>query len=136
MRLFICLIVGLLSVTSCKKKVENIKEDLLIKLIVNGQWSVNKYTKGATDVTYQFSPYSFQFKKDLTVDAIRNGAVDNTGTWSGDINTKIITSNFPNPNPVLSLLNGTWHVTDSGLDYVESTQTINSESCFLKLTKK
>ena len=136
MRLFFCLMVGFLSFSGCKKKIESIKEDLLIKLIVDGQWAVNKYTKGATDETYQFSAYSFQFKKDFTVDAIRNGAVDNTGTWSGDVNTRIITSNFTNANPTLMLLNGNWYVTDSGMDYVETTQTINNEACFLRLLKK
>jgi len=128
--------VVLLPALGCKKKVENVKEDLLIKLIVSGQGAVTKYTKGATDVTADFSPYSFQFKKDFTVDAINNGTVEASGTWNGEIATKTIVSNFPNPNPILSRLNGTWHIKDSGLDYVESTQTISGNACFLRLKKK
>jgi len=136
MRFVICFMVVLLPDLACQKKIENVKEDLLIKLIVSSQWVVTKYTKGATDVTADFSPYSFQFKKDFTVDAINNGTVVASGTWNGDIATKTIVSNFPNPNPILSLLNGTWHVKDSGLDYVESTQTVGSDDCFLRLVKK
>lgn len=136
MRFVTYLAVALFSFTACKKKVENVKEDLLLKLIVSGQWAVTKYTADTSNVTADFSPYRFQFKKDFTVDALNKGAVENTGTWNGSITTKTITSNFPNPNPTLLRLNGTWLVTDSGLDYVESTQTVNGKHCFLRLDKK
>lgn len=136
MRFLICLIAVGLSMSACKKKVEAVQEDLLVKLIVDGQWAVTKYTKGVADVTADFSPYSFQFNKNFTVDALKNSTVETSGTWNGSIVTKTITSNFPNPNPILALLNGTWLVTDSGLDYVESTQTINGENRFLRLVKK
>jgi hypothetical protein len=135
-RFLLYIIVAGLFLSGCKKKVENAKEDLLIKLIVSSQWVVTKYSKGSTDVTGDFSPYSFQFKTDFTVDAINNNIVEKTGTWNGSIATKTINSNFPNPNPILELLNGTWLITDSGLTYVESKQTINGESCFLRLVKK
>lgn len=136
MRLALCFMVVLLPALGCKKKIENVKEDLLVNLIVSSQWVVTKYTKGTTDVTADFSPYSFQFRKNFTVDAINNGTVETTGTWDGDIATKTIVSNFPNPNTILVRLNGTWLVKDSGLDYVESTQTIGGETCFLRLVKK
>lgn len=122
--------------SGCQKKVESVQEDMLIKLIVSSEWVVTKYTKGTVEVTGDFSPYSFLFKKDFTVDAINNNIVEKTGTWNGDIATKTINSNFPNPNPILVLLNGTWLITDSGLTYVESKQTINGENCFLRLVKK
>ena len=131
-----CVVAALLSISACKKKVESVKEDLLVKVIVDGQWAVTKYTQGSNDLTAIFSPYSFQFKKDFTVDAINNNAVEKTGTWNGSIATKTITSNFPDPNPILQLLNGNWLITDSGLTYVESTQTINGNACFLRLVKK
>ena len=136
MRFLICLLAVVLCVSGCKKKIEAVQEDLLVKLIVDGQWTVTEYKKGSTDVTSGFSPYSFQFKKNFTVDAINNTAVENTGIWNGSFATRTITSNFPNPNPILVLLNGTWRVTDSGLTYVESKQTVNNESCFLRLDKK
>src|SRR5438874_1867615 len=116
MRFIFCLAVALVSFSGCKKKVESVKEDLLLKLIVEGQWFVKKYDKGSNEITSAFSAYSFQFKKNFTVDAINYGTVENTGTWNGSIDTKTITSNFQNPSPTLALLNGTWLVTDSGLD--------------------
>jgi len=136
MRFIFCLAVALVSFSGCKKKVESVKEDLLLKLIVEGQWFVKKYDKGSNEITSAFSAYSFQFKKNFTVDAINYGTVENTGTWNGSIDTKTITSNFQNPSPTLALLNGTWLVTDSGLDYVKATQSINGESCLLLLQKK
>ena len=136
MRFATYLMVALLSVSACKKIVQKQEEDALLQLIVSGQWAVSKYTIDTSDVVLMFAPYRFQFKKDFTVDAINNGVVENTGTWNGSIATRTITSNFPNPNPTLSLLNGTWRVTDSGSDYVEATQTINSKNHFLRLVKK
>lgn len=132
--LYVCLV--FFAAAGCKKKVESVKEDLLVKLIVEGQWAVTKYTRGSADVTAEFSPYSFQFNRNFTVDALNNNIVETTGTWNGDITTKTITSNFPNPNLILVKLNGNWLVTDSGLTYVECTQTINGDACFLRLVKR
>jgi hypothetical protein len=136
MRFFICLVLVVFSAASCKKQVDAKKEDLLLQLIVSTQWEVTKYTKGTADFTGYFSPYSFQFRKDFTVDALKFGVVETTGTWSGSIDTKSVTSNFPDPYPILSLLNGTWLITDSGFDYVESTQNVNGEHRFLRLVAK
>jgi hypothetical protein len=113
MRFYIYAVFLALAFSGCKKQIEEKKEDLLVNLIVSGQWVVAKYTKGPADVTDDFSPYSFQFKRDFTVDAINattNNAVENTGTWNGDIVTKTIVSNIPKPNPILILLIGTWLV--------------------------
>ena len=131
------IMVALLSLSACKKAVEHKEQDLLLQLIVNGQWVITKYTINSNDIgPLVFSHYRFQFKKNFTVDAINNGTVENTGTWNGSIATKTITANFPNPNSTLALLNGTWSVTDSGLDYVEATQTVNGENRFLHMDKK
>ena len=136
MRFFICLLAVALCVGGCKKKVEKVQEDLLMKLIVEGQWTITKFKKGSADVTTDFSPYRFQFKRDYTVDALKTNNLETTGTWDGSIATKTIISNFPNPNPILVLLNGTWLITDSGLTYVESTQTVSGEKRFLRMDKK
>ena len=123
--------------SSCNTKtIEEKQIDLLTQLIVSGQWIVSKYTKGATDVTADFSGYKFQFKDDNTVDAIRNGAVEKSGTWVGNATNRTIVANFTNAAPALMLLNGTWNVTDSGLTYVESSQTVNGEERKLRLDKQ
>lgn len=135
-RFLICVVAAGLLISGCKKKIESIQQDLLVDMIINSQWLVSKYTKGQADITADFALYSFKFNKDFTVNALKNDVVEKTGTWDGDITTKTIISNFPDPNSTLLHLNGTWLVKDSGLDYVESTQTINGESCFLRLVKK
>jgi hypothetical protein len=135
-RFLLYAIVGGLLLSGCQKKVESVQENMLVKLIVSSEWAITKYMKGTVEITGDFSPYSFQFNKDFTVDALNNNIVEKTGTWNGDIATKTINSNFPNPNPILALLNGTWLVTDSGLTYVEAKQTINGENCFMRMVKK
>jgi hypothetical protein len=135
MRIFMFLMALVLVASGCKKQIEEKKEDLLLNLIVDGQWVVAKYMQGTVNMTGDFSPYSFQFKKNYTVEAIIDDAVVKTGTWNGSIATRTIISNFPNANPILQMLNGTWLVTDSGLDYVESKQTIDGKACFLRLVK-
>lgn len=121
--------------TGCKKTIENAQEDALIQIMTNGQWSVTSYQKGSTDVTADFSGYKFQFKSNRTVDAIKNNAVEKTGTWEGNAYARSIFSNFSNAVNPLLLLNGTFIITDSGLTYVEANQTINGEVRTLRLDK-
>jgi hypothetical protein len=136
MRFLICLMVLCVAVTGCKKKIDALKEDLLVKMILSSHWVVTKYMDGPVEKTADFSPYYFQFRKDYTVDAFIDNTVDATGTWSGNIDTKTITSNFPNANPILQLLNGSWVITDSDLSYVQASQTVNGQERFLRLVKK
>ena len=83
-----------------------------------------------------FSGYRFQFKDDNTVDAIKNGAVEKTGSWVGNATSRTIVSNFTNAAAALMLLNGTWYVNDSGLTYVVASQTVNGEARNLRLDKQ
>ena len=118
------------------KTVEEQQTDLLVQLIVNGQWSVTNFMRGTNDVTADFTGYKFQFKDDKTVDAIKNGSVEATGSWVGNATSRTIVSQFTNAAATLMLLNGTWNVTDSGLTYVKSTQTVNGEERKLRLDKQ
>jgi hypothetical protein len=136
MRFLSTVLIFLLLTTACKKTVEKVQEDALVKIITNGQWVVTKFTSGTTDVTSNYGGYRFQFKSDKTVDAIKNGAVEKTGTWDGNAYNKTIISSFTNASSPLMLLNGTWHVTDSGLSYVVSTQESNGETKTLRLDKQ
>jgi hypothetical protein len=124
-----------LSFFSCKKAIEEKKEDVIIKIMVSGQWTVSKYMKGDTAVTADFSPYRFQFRENGTVDAIRSNVVEKTGTWVGNAAMLTIYSNFTAAPYPLTLLNGTFRITDSGLNYVEATYTLNGEVRALRLDK-
>lgn len=119
-----------------KEQQQQAETNILIDLITSGQWKVTSYVKGTTDLTASFSSYSFQFKKDNTVDAISNGMVTQTGTWNGDILTRTVTAAFRNPDSTLNLLNGTWLISHSTTTYVIASQSNNGETSALRLDKK
>lgn len=130
-------LLGGVLVWGCKReKKEAVQTDALTALIVNGQWGVTRYTKGTLDLTADFAVYRFQFRDNGTVDAIRNNTVEKTGTWVGNLASRTIQAGFSNAPATLLLLNGTWYVTDSGLSYVESSQTVDNEQRTLRLDKK
>ncbi|HWJ27464.1 MAG TPA: hypothetical protein VNS32_13045 [Flavisolibacter sp.] len=121
---------------SCKKEVEEVKQNKLLDVITNGTWKITNYMKGSTDVTADFSTYQFQFKDNNTVDAQMNGTVVKTGQWNGDINAQTVTANFDNPGYPLELLNGVWNIMGGDTKTVLAKQTINGETRSLKLEKQ
>ena len=130
------IILGAILLTSCKKLVEQKAQDAILKAMTDGQWVITNFTSNGTDLTSDFSSYKFQYFDNYTVNAIKNGTVDKTGTWQGDVNTMSISANFANAVNPLLLLNGTWHITDNGWTYVDATMTVGSEVRTLKLDKQ
>ena len=118
---------------SCNK--EEMAKNAVINAMTSGYWKVISFKSGSTSVTTNFAAYKFQFRENLTVDAINNSVVENTGTWTADPNAKTITSNFPNANSTLSLLNGTWLITNNSWSFVEASQTVGGEIRSLRLEK-
>ena len=135
MRYIVLLLAGLILTGSCKKQVEQVQMDALMNLITNGQWKVTSFKKGSEDVTGQFAPYNFQFKKNETVDAIKNGTVEKTGTWLGSATERTIKSSFGNVTEPLSLLNGTWLISKTSTTHVEASQEVNGQILSLRLDK-
>src|SRR6185436_8856935 len=80
--------------TGCKKAIQNAQENLLIKAMTDGQWTVVSFTQGGTDITNNFTGYKYQYYKNKTVDAIKDGNVQKTGTWDGDPTTMTTWANF------------------------------------------
>lgn len=119
------------------KIVEDQTMKLLMQAVTTGQWKVTSFTRGGTETATDFTGYSFQFKDNYTVDAIRNGIVEKTGTWNatGDINAQTIHSNFPNPSYPLELINGSWNVITTTWTSVLANQTVNGEARVMKLEK-
>ena len=118
---------------SCNK--EEMARDAVINAMTTGYWKVVSFKNGSADNTADFTPYKFQFKENLTVDAINNSTVEKTGTWTADANAKTITSTFNNASNPLLLLNGTWQITRSDWTYVEANQTVNGILQELRLEK-
>lgn len=122
--------------SGCKKAVENIAEDLVIKAMTDGQWVITSFTQNGTDITSSFSGYKFQYYSNRTVDAIKNGVTERTGTWDGNATNMTTWANFPGaPNPI-SLINGTWNITRNNWTYVEASQTNGTEIKTLRLDKQ
>jgi hypothetical protein len=124
-----------LSFLSCKKIVQQQEQNAAINIITNGVWYVQTYTEDSIDITASFSGYVFQFKQDGTVVGTKD-SIATTGTWTADITTRTITSNFPSPPSPLNKLNSVWKITDSSIDYVVANTTINDSTENLRLQKQ
>lgn len=118
-----------------KEQKKQVQQNLIVQAMTNGQWKMTNFTRGSNDVTSDFSVYKFQFKTDLTVDAINNGTVEKTGTWNADANAQTITSSFTNAANPLMLLNGTWNITNTTWTSVQATETVSGEIRTLRLDK-
>lgn len=134
-KLYTLLSVGILFLAACEKTKEEIAEDLVIKAMTDGQWVMTKFTQNANDITSVFSGYKFQYYKNKTVDAIKNGSVERTGNWDGNAAAMTTWASFAGAPDPLALINGTWNITKSGWTYVEATQTNGSEVKTLRLDK-
>jgi hypothetical protein len=129
------IVLGLLLLPGCKKAIEKKTEDAILKAMTDGQWVIADFTTNGTDITSDFTGYTFQFFDDYTVNAIKNGTVEKTGVWLGDTNTMSISANFSNAVNPLLMLNGTWHITNTSWTYVIANMTVGSEARTLRLNK-
>lgn len=124
-----------LSIISCKKAIEEKKQDLVMKAITDGTWIVEQYFENANNISNDFLDYDFKFNSDGSVTGTKAGNIS-SGTWAGNISNYSITSNFPTaPDPVQKL-NGVWKLTDSYWDYVEAEMTTPGGKNILHLRKK
>ncbi|MFN8290343.1 MAG: hypothetical protein U0U70_08805 [Chitinophagaceae bacterium] len=130
------LLPALVVLSSCKKAVQNIQEDLVIKAMTDGQWGVTSFTLNGNNITADFAPYKFKYYSNKTVDAINNGTVEKTGNWDGDASTMTTWANFNNPAYPLSLINGSWTITRNSWTYVEARQTSGSDTKTMRLDKQ
>lgn len=136
MKQLITLLLCFIILGSCKKTAEKIGEDLVVKAMTDGQWVITKFTQNGTDITSSFSGYKFQYYSNKTVDAILNGVKDRTGNWDGNATAMTTWADFPGASSPISLINGTWNITNSGWTFVEATQTNGTEVKTLRLDKQ
>jgi len=119
-----------------KKAIEQKQEDIVVKAVTDGQWKVMWYECNYSYVS-DFAPYTFQFRENNTVEAINNGVVENTGTWSASAESKTITSQFNNTNSnALLLLNYTWTITGSSWTSVNARRvSAPGDTCRMHMEK-
>ena len=121
--------------TGCQKAIDKKKENAIISAMTDGQWVITSFVNNGTVITSDFSPYKFQYYSNYTVDAIKNGVVENTGTWDGNPETMMITANFNNALSPIDLINGGWHIDDNSWTYVVASQNSGSTTKTLRLEK-
>lgn len=127
----------LLIATGCKKAIEQIQEDLVVKAMTDGQWVITRFTLNGNTITSDFTGYTFKYKDNpKKVDAIRNSVTEMTGDWGGNSADLTTWANFSGAPTPLSLINGTWKITRNSWTYVEATQTAGSETKFMRLDKQ
>lgn len=127
--------VFVLLMTGCKKAVEDIQQDLVIRAMTDGQWAITSFTLNGSDITADFTNYRFKYYSNKTVDAIKNGTTEKTGTWDGNANTMTTWANFTAASYPLSLINGSWLITRNSWTYVEASQTNGTEVKNMRLDK-
>ena len=125
----------LLLLPGCKKLIEEVKEDMVIKAMTDGQWKITHFVHNGTNITTDFSAYKFQYYSNKTVDAIKNGAVEKTGTWDGNASTMTTSASFIGVTTPLSPINGDWKIDRNSWTYVEATQTVGAETKTMRLDK-
>jgi len=135
MKLFL-IILSVVSLAGCKKTIEKKAENAIMKAMTDGQWVITSFIADDSDITNDFSAYRFQYFSNYTVNAIKNGIVEETGNWDGDVYSMSIVANFPNATNPLLLLNGTWHITDNSWTYVVATMTVGNSTRSLRLDKQ
>ena len=121
--------------TGCKKLVEKIQEDLVIKAMTDGYWKVTSFTLNGNNITADFSTYKFKYYSNRTVDAINNNVVEQTGTWDGNASTMTTWANFVSPAYPLDLINGNWHIDNSSWTMVQATQVSGGNTKIMRLDK-
>jgi len=121
----------------CKKKDDDQPtiNVFVLQAMTNGHWIVTTFDKGGVDRAGDFQTYQFKFNTNLTVDAIKNGSVEKTGTWTANTDDKTITSTFPGVSEPLELLNGTWIITKTTWTSVDAYQNTGGELRVLHLDK-
>ena len=134
--LFVAFLMFLLAIPfSCKKFIQQQEQNAIVALVTKGQWHVTGYIDHQTDtLTNDFAGYSFQFNENGTVYGVKFGQQTN-GTWSADVSSKSITSNFPSASYPISLLNHTWKITDSYTDSVAAKTPVDTSFNILNLHK-
>ena len=121
--------------SGCKKSIEKIAEDLVIKAMTDGQWKVTNFVNNGTNITADFTNYKFQYYENRTVDAINNGTVEKTGTWNGDATAMTTSANFISAAYPLNLINGVWHIVRNSWTYIEVTQTVGPDTKIMRIDK-
>lgn len=129
----------ILSSLSCKKKIEEQYEDVIKKLMVDGSWTVTKFTENGNDITTSFNGWICKFNDDNTMSATQGAgatAVVHAGVWQTNLSAQTISAQFNGAvGDPLAKINGTWNITSSAPTVGKFAQTKAGISYTMELTK-
>ncbi len=111
-KILLCIFSGIiiLSYPSCKKIIDNQKENYILNVMTSGLWYLENVNEEGNNITGNYQGFEFKFYKNGNLDAIKE-SMTQPGTWSGDLNNLTFTSNFPSGLP-LQKLNQVWKIKD------------------------
>lgn len=136
MKNLLLLLILVFSLTTCKKAVQRSAEDAIVVAMVNGQWAITNFVQNGTNHTADFNNYKFQYYSNKTVDAIKNGTIEQTGNWDGNAATMTTSANFPVATTPLNLINGDWHIDNNSWTFVIASQINSTETKTMRLDKQ
>ncbi|MEJ7735835.1 MAG: hypothetical protein WKF97_00300 [Chitinophagaceae bacterium] len=125
----------MITFASCKKMISKQVHNYIVNLVTNGHWYLEEFIENGNNKTAEFAIYEFQFYENGRVDAIKVNATE-SGTWSGDIDTKTITVNFPLAADPLKKVNTAWKIRDSYVDVVMAESNSAGGLSTMRLRKK
>ncbi len=136
--LIVIMLVLFFSSISCKKMIDDIKEQTITNAITNGSWYVSKYEEGGSNMTSSFSGWDAIFLDNGTFTISKTGQPTAVGTWVGNISDWTFTITFTStPTSPLEKLGGVWTVTRAVSDNKGSySKTIGGVVYNLEMTKR
>jgi hypothetical protein len=136
--LFFVSLVLFFSITSCKKMIDDIKEQTITNAITDGIWYVSKFVEGGTNSTSSFTGWEAKYLSDGTFTCSKAGETTATGTWVGNASDWTFTITFTNtPTSPVEKLGGKWTVTRAvSTDKGSYAKTEGGVTYELEMTKK
>jgi hypothetical protein len=125
-----------IALSGCKKAIENTQQDLVLLAMTSGQWKITSFTHNGNNITADYSTYRFKYHDNKTVDAIKNGTVEQTGQWDGNAQNQTTWANFNGSVYPINLINGTWNIVNNSWTHVTASQTNGSDTKMMRLDKE
>ncbi len=140
LRFPIALIVSIvLLIFSCKKESTTNNQAFFEANVVNQNLTIHMAEDNGTDVTNQFSSYTFKFTKTTansgTLTAT-NTLLNFNGTWSVSTDFYNLTISLPSPPIEFSFLNRVWKFTQSSIPIMELSSSASGDNKLLHFQKQ
>lgn len=131
----VCLSCIFMSIISCKKTIDQQKENYVLGVLTEGRWFLENYTENDVDNTSDFQAYEFQFYENGKFDAISSSSVV-SGTWLGDVDNLSFTVNFNTSDNTLLRINHVWKWLKSNVGLVFAETATPTQKISIRLRKK